>query len=112
MESSFEIAEHLKMYAHTYVFSRGFKFGSGADNDINRMAETSAINMVNPPISYADVPLILLVGIAEKRLAIFIDHMIIARPKVYTDTELESQIIGERTFGWARNIICPIFPLC
>jgi len=105
------IIDHLKGYARVYAFSQGFRFGSGAEYDIAAMAQRAAEEMLDPPAHYRQAGLSRLTSIAEKQIGILVDHMIIARAVVYAGEE-ESDVIGEATLGWARNILCPMWPIC
>ena len=112
METYPEIADHLNTYANNYVNSKGFRFGSGAAQYIMSMAQHAAHNILNPPVEYIDTPVKQMTEIAMKKMTQFIDQMILARPKVYNEMELKEPIVGERTFAWAKNIICPMWPIC
>lgn len=112
METYPEIADHLNTYANNYVNSKGFRFGSGAAQYIRSMAQHAAQNILNPPHEHLGTSMNRLTEIAEQKLTQFIDQMILARPKVYNEMELKEPIVGERTFAWAKNIICPMWPIC
>ncbi|MCY1719134.1 hypothetical protein OU798_02190 [Prolixibacteraceae bacterium Z1-6] len=111
MDDQKKIQEHLEKFAHVYAFSKGFKFGEGAKSGIHEMSRRAAFNILNPPPEYESIEKQALIGIAEKKISIYIDHMIIARGKVYPDDRI-NELIGEQTWGWAHDILCPMWPIC
>lgn len=102
---------HLRRYAVVYAFSQGYRFGSGATYDIDQLAEQAAKEILAPPPQYRKAHLAQLTRIAEKQIGIFVDHMIVAREVVYTGGEKED-VIGELTLAWAKDSLCPMWPLC
>ena len=111
METQSEVEEHLKQNAFQYANLKEFRFGSGASSDIDRMTKRAAHNIFNPPPRYREDPINDLIKISEGAIAKFIEKMIEAREEVYEDT-VESNIIGEQTFDWAKKRICPMWPIC
>ncbi|MCP9234389.1 hypothetical protein [Lewinella sp. JB7] len=111
MESEEDIKQHLYRYARVYAFTQGYQFGAGATHDVEDMSGAAARNILAPPPQFANADRAQLVRIAEKQLGILVDHMIIARGEVYAGGE-KMNVIGEETLAWARNILCPMWPIC
>jgi hypothetical protein len=102
------IIPQLHSFARGYATGRGYVIGDGADNDLlrylkNNKAEIGRRYDADPKAAQAD---------SEGGLTELIDTMIRARRTVYNEQELRMSVIGERTFGWAINKLCPLFPVC
>lgn len=104
MANAAEISHGLFQFAQGYALGRGFKFGEGANSQL----QYSLTVYSNAKSSLTDSK----VAEAERGIVRFVDSMIEARQFVYAADKLQSNIIGEDTFAWAKNKLCPIIPIC
>ncbi|PHN00857.1 hypothetical protein [Flavilitoribacter nigricans] len=111
MKTHSQITTHLNDHAQQYVRSKGFSFGSGAAQDMQGMLDTGANNILHPTPEFEGISQDELIGMADKKLEVFIDHMVAAREKVYPDPSAHDRV-GEETYAWAKNRLCPMWPFC
>jgi hypothetical protein len=106
MTSAAEISAGLLQFARGYAYGRGFEFGDGAEGYLRSALDNFASAQVLMTDPMAHMPE------AENGIVRFVDAMIEARRIVYAADRLTSRIIGEDTFAWAKQKLCPIIPIC
>ncbi|MEM0947350.1 MAG: hypothetical protein AAGK37_08090 [Pseudomonadota bacterium] len=107
------IEQRLTSYAHWYAASQGFVFGPGAKYDIEQMATDAVGNMFGQ-----DMPTDLqprhqaMIAQAEASLAMMVSTMIQGSEEISGYAARNPDTIGEETLAWARDRLCPLFPIC
>lgn len=107
------IEQRLLSYANWYAASHGYTFGKGADSDIKNMTREAVMEMFGKKIPKKMQPQhhakILR---AEASLAMLIATMIQGSKEISGYTLSNPNVLGEHTFKWASERLCPLFPIC
>ncbi len=101
-----DIGRQLYEAARNYAASRGYKFGDGAEGDIQRYANDAAIDIEKKRLGQIGI------GKAEQAFEKLIDSMIEAANQIPGYTIARPDVIGEQTLGQALNKLCPLWPFC
>ena len=112
-------AVQLFSFARWYAASKGHQLGAGADGQIEWMCQETAegiFQRFQPPVGDMDTAAqaraTVEIRMAEAALSTLIDGMIEAREHVYDNLAANDRVIGEDTLAWAKNRLCPLFPIC
>jgi hypothetical protein len=111
-----ELAEQLFQAAEVRAKQHGLNFGEGADHDLRVMAERAADTIFNAaakkPSDRREQYVRGAARVATEALLTFVDEMTSARFRIpgYADTHKDQ--IGEETFASARDLLCPLWPIC
>lgn len=103
------IAARLNWYAHWYAAYRTFRIADGAASHMQALTAAAADTMLKQGVE--EYRLQAEVRTAEARLSVFVDAMIDFWQQS-PDLQQRGNVIGERTFEWARKVLCPLPPFC
>jgi len=107
------IEKRLINYAHWYAAVQGYRFGQGAEHDIEYTARQAIGKMFGTKVPARLTPRHQAMLIqAEAGFAMLISTMIEGRSQISGYAARNPDTIGEETLGWARSKICPLFPIC
>lgn len=107
------IHKRLRAYADWAAASHGFRFGPGADQDIEQMTLRAVENMFGPKPPKRMTPRhAAMIAQAEASLAMLVAGMVEARASIRGYAASHPDEIGEQTLGEAMSKLCPLFPIC
>ncbi len=105
--------QRLVSYAHWAAASQGFRFGTGAEADIDNIAQHAIDTMFGASVPKRMTPRHqAMMAQAEAALSALVAAMIEARGRNREYAMSHPNEIGEWTLGEAKAKLCPIFPIC
>ncbi|MCG6904052.1 MAG: hypothetical protein LJE68_15365, partial [Rhodobacter sp.] len=107
------LQDRLYSYAKWCAARQGYRFGQGADGDIQYMTQQSIEKMFGNtlpkrPSARHEAMLVQ----AEASLSLLVATMIRGSREIKGYAASHDNVIGEETMGYARSLICPLFPIC
>jgi hypothetical protein len=111
-----EVAQQIFDAALSRARRHGLSFGEGADSDLRSMAQAAASTILtaaaakSPDVAEAYVSGA--VRVASEGMTAFVDEMVVGRMRIPGYLDTHRNVIGEETFRWARNVLCPLWPIC
>jgi hypothetical protein len=111
-----ELADQLFRAAETRAMQHGLRLGPGADSDLRAMADRAADTILTAAVTKpSDLREHYVRGaarVATEAMMTFVDEMTSARFRITGYAEANPNVIGEETFQSARNVLCPLWPIC
>jgi F0F1-type ATP synthase membrane subunit b/b' len=111
-----ELADQLFNAAAARAKQHGLRIGSGAESDLRAMAANAADTILtaakNKPSDLREQYVKGAARVATEAMVTFVDEMTSARFRIAGYAEANQNVIGEETFRAARNVLCPIWPIC
>jgi hypothetical protein len=111
-----ELVDQFFNAAETRARQHGLRFGTGADSDLRAMAAKAANTILTAARTKpSDLAYQYVKGaarVATEAMVTFVDEMTSARFRIAGYAEANQNVIGEQTFHAAKNVLCPIWPIC
>lgn len=101
-----DIGRQLYEAARNYAASRGYRFGDGAEGDIQHYAGKAALDIEQKRLGQTGI------STAKQAFEKLIDSMIEAANQIPGYAIARPDVIGEQTLGQALNKLCPLWPFC
>jgi hypothetical protein len=108
MATKSEIVTQLQAHVNGAVAARGLRLGEGAVFDVGRLIDRAAAEIA----AFAPDVQSRRLGEAHAAFATLIEKMAEAREVIPGYKQQRGDVIGEDTFKWARDRICPLWPVC
>jgi hypothetical protein len=110
---STQIVHHrLVSYAEWYVSKQGYRFGPGAERDINKMLGRSARRLRSEVRNLEDEQAEVVLRRAEASIRRLINRMLREREAIPGYASAHRGTVGEETLHLALKGICPLWPIC
>ncbi len=105
------VAARLWHFAAHHAAARGYVFGDGIEQMLPQLAGQMAQRVIERAAT-ENVPDEGLLRMAEGNLSVYIDAMIDAALREPNYLASRGPVIGELTWGRAKDALCPIWPIC
>jgi len=106
------VRERLVSYAHWYVSKKGYRFGPGANADIDLMLQRGARKVHSETRGRSDEDAEATLRKAEASIRRLVNRMIREADRIPGYAARNRRTVGEQTLSFALKDLCPLWPIC
>ena len=111
-----ELARRFFESADVRARQLGIRFDPAASTALRGMAREAATRVIEAAQKKApeaaEVYAWTATRVGVEAMDTFVDQMAVARAKISGYLDSHGDAIGEQTFQWARERLCPLWPIC